>query len=1091
MHVLRILAIGLSLSFSWPARAGLVIVPDQAELAFDELGLYRVGYQLRGEPAVDLPAGWIGGLDSPTGAACQPAGVQNGREAWLMHCPWRGKTGVTFQEFTVALPPRVARITLQGATALRLSAVGKSDGVTYRIFVNGQKRFETNRTDAAWQPFEVDLSALADTTATIRFETDPGPRDDASFDFSLWGERRLEIPGLTAHEVHRPEPPALDLSRLISRQNGSVAPLSGFPDRTTVSVTGEKAVLRYQGPDGSLEYDWEPVSHAATSLLGDLVLHAAMAGDSPVELPLGTQTSLDWTAAATPTGCALAAGPPAVDGESTAKLTRTYTIGGRTATVSVRAALQGKSLVLDVACDQPVVRALAGGGWGPVMRRRSINVPYYSQPIEFLPEQNLFAGSFLDWTRSQASSHDGTRALYDPLMDGRRNLLQERLIYTAAWHLDETFPNLPAAPSAYRTELAGRVLLDIWGGTFAGIQTQLRTWAASGLSPAVALIHCWQFGGYDNELPQHVPANAALGGDAALAALVREAKQDGILLALHENYSDYYPNTPGFNARNIALAGGGVRVPAWFNPSTKIQSFAVRPAQVVALAKTQGPEILRRYGTKASFIDVDSAVPPWFHVDFAVEQPGAGRFQETWEAHRALWAYERELHGGPVFGEGNQHWRWSGDLDGVEAQFGQGWPDAQGTTAPLLADFDLLKIHPLQLNHGMGYYERWWPHGPDSTRELLGLLDQYRMQEAAYGHEGFLGGEQWHEPAPGWLESHLLPPLTARSALAQPVAIDYRFGDRWLDASATVRANAGWSQVRVRYDDGLTVWANGDKQPLAVSDEFTLPPNGWLARGDGLTAGTILRQGIVCDLAKTADSVFVNARSALDREEPRGIRIRPAVTGFTPLKPRLFRVSYAWTVEQTLQENLLCFVHFVPAGAHPADDDIAWQQDHPLPAPTSRWRPGQTVQDGPWEIRAPPNIAPGDYRWTIGLYHQAGARVDLLGPADAMHRHIIGTLHVATDGAVSFTPLQPETRGAAPANGSAPVVDFGSIRTDGGVFVHREGADWVLRPYPVDGAFTVELAAARFGQPAAFPAKDGWWRLPLTGAPVYRWPAND
>ena len=166
--------------------------------------------------------------------------------------------------------------------------------------------------------------------------------------------------------------------------------------------------------------------------------------------------------------------------------------------------------------------------------------------------------------------------------------------------------------------------------------------------------------------------------------------------------------------------------------------------------------------------------------------PARGPSRHLWDAHRALWAYERGLHHGPVFGEGNNHWYWSGLLDGVEAQFGQGWRDGQGTSAPLLVDFDLLKIHPLQLNHGMGYYERWWAQGPGAKRGLLSLLDQYRMQEVAYGHEGFLGGEAWHDPALSWLESHLMTPLTARTALADPVAIDYWVGGR------------GWTRRRRR-----------------------------------------------------------------------------------------------------------------------------------------------------------------------------------------------------------------------------------------------------------------------------------------------------
>ena len=1077
--------VGLWMLWLWlgaAAFAGPATLPDGPTLLLDEVGSYGVGYQRRGEPETALPEGWTGGLDSPTGAACQPEGVQNGQACWLLHCPWRGRTGVTFQDFTVALPP-VPRITLRGDTALRADAVGKSDGVVFRVFVNGAKRFEAERRDADWQGLAIDLSAEAGKTVTLRFETDPGPRDDPSFDFALWAGRRLEMPGLAPAAAVQPAPPALDLRRLASRQNGSVVPLSGFAGKTTVEATSAGAVLRYEGEDGKLEYQWMPGEGAGA--FGRVVLHSSQPGGRPREVPLATQARLEWTAKAVLTGSQLTASPG--DGEAPAAvLTRTYAIGGVPATLTVAASLREKSLVLDVACDQPLLRALDGDGWGPVARRRSVGLPYYSAPILFLAGENLFAGAFLDWTASGASSHAGTRATYDPRTDGTRNALRERLVYTAAWHLDETLPNLPNPPSPFRAELSGRIVLDIWGGSFASLQEKLHALVQGGwCGPAVALLHDWQFGGYDNQLPCHVPANASLGGDPAMASLVQAGKRDGIRMALHENYVDYYPNAPGFAETDIARAPDGSWVPAWFNPGTKIRSFAVRPARILPLARTQGPEVLRRYGTDACYLDVHSAVAPWFHVDADRSQPDAGRFRTVWEAHRALWAYERDLHRGPVFGEGNNHWYWSGLLDGVEAQFGQGWPGNQGTSAPLLVDFDLLKIHPLQLNHGMGYYERWWAHGPDADHALPNLLDQYRMQEAAYGHQGFLGGAAWRDPGDAWLESHLLPPLTARAALSPVAAIDYDADGTWLDASAAVRARHDFSRVRVRYDNGLTVWANGSGRPWQIGDA-TLAPNGWLARGAGLTAGTTLRQGQVSDLAETPESVFVNARPAIDWRERGVTRVSPSVAGFTPTGAHTFRASYQWRVDQGLKEDDACFVHFVPVEAGPTPEAIGFQQDHPLSLPTSRWQPGSVVADGPWNFTVPGNIAPGDYLWMVGLFRPGGERLTLPGRSDTHQRHILGTLHVARDGTTDFTAAPGD---AAPAAKDTPVLDFGAVRTDGSVLARREGGDWVLRPFPGDRPFTVELAAARFGHPASVPVVNGWWRLSLTGEPVYRWPA--
>jgi hypothetical protein len=351
-------------------------------------------------------------------------------------------------------------------------------------------------------------------------------------------------------------------------------------------------------------------------------------------------------------------------------------------------------------------------------------MPYYSGQVEYLPAEDLFVNSFLDWTVSQAGRHEQNRAHYVPLTDGRRNLLRERAVFSAAWHVAEVLSNIPNPPSPWRALIANKIVLDIWGGQYTNIAQQFATLADFGIGNCVALIHVWQRDGYDNGLPAHFPADARLGGDAGIKTLVATGTRLGFYVALHENYVDYYPNFEGFDEHDIALDSQGQREKAWFNPGTKIQSFAVKPTAILRLAATQSPEIHRRYGTNADYLDVHSCVPPWFHVDFDARTAGAGNMQTVRTAHRELWEYERRTHDGPVFGEGNEHWHWSGLLDGVEAQFGSGWAHNGGLTAPLLVDFDLLKIHPLQFNHGMGYYERWWPTVHGYATPPMVVLDQ-------------------------------------------------------------------------------------------------------------------------------------------------------------------------------------------------------------------------------------------------------------------------------------------------------------------------------------------------------------------------------
>lgn len=1087
--------------------AGPAVAPDAAVMRLDEIGSYEVGYALRGKPERRFPIGWAGNFETETGVACVSQGIVAGKNAWLLHCPWSHGTGISFQQFTLKLP-KVTRIKLTGFTAMGAGAIGKSDGATFRIYANNQKLLDVHRTDADWQPFDFDLTRYAGKTVTIRFETDPGPADNPGWDFSLWGDRVLVCEGYHPKPIVRPDPPKLDLTKMLS-QRGTVVPPGGFDGKTSVRLVGDKAILTCFGPDGNLEYTWQRPPSTDSPFLGEITLRARMRGDKAVETRL-VGSSVEWTAPARSIAARW------IRGSDSVTLVREFEVGGESVTLSAVARIAGKSLVLDVSCGKPVIRSFDAGRWLPALRRIPIPAPYYSGQVNYLPAENLFVNAFLDWTASNASLLDGARAVYSSLTDGSRNLLKERAVYTAAWHFAEALPSIPNPPSPYLREVGDRVTLDVWGGTFDGIAARLEALHELGLDKCIVLIHNWQRSGYDNALPMHYPANASLGGDDAMKRLVATAKRLGYLIALHENYVDYYPNFDHFDPNDISLTSAGEQEKAWFNPGTGIQSFAEKPNSILKFAREQSPEIHRRYGANANYLDVHSAVPPWFHVDFRAGEVGAGTFARVWDVHRELFAFERKTFGGPVFGEGNNHWYWSGLLDGVEAQTGAGWPHAQGDAMPLAVDFDLLRIHPLQCNQGMGYYERWATSIGYGRPPTLAQLDQYRMQEIAYGHSGFLGSTAWSSEPLAWLEHHLTTPVSARFACAVPVSIRYQVNGKWVDSTAAAKAGV-WDRVEVRYSNGLTITANNSAEPMTVNGHV-LPEHGWLAQGAGVTACTALRRGLFrsdtgvdgplfrVDYAETESSVFANARNALDWEVTGPHRIRPDVAAFDTMGGRRFLVKYVWHVDAKLAKDYRCFVHFDDP-SRPEHERIRFQQDHELKVPTSKWTPGRDETDGPYTIDLPADLPDGDYVWYIGLFLPDEERVPLTGVDDGSNRIRLGVLKVRDEGKkITFErerstgELEPTDRERV--NKLTGPIDFGPIRTDGSVLVRREGDDWVLRTWPREADRVVELNATRFPMPrevtcvggtspTAKPSQSGpFWRLPLCGAKEYRWEAK-
>lgn len=758
---------------------------------------------------------------------------------------------------------------------------------------------------------------------------------------------------------------------------------------------------------------------------------------------------------------------------------------------------QGPTLTVDLSADQPVISKVDLGSLASALNVTPVAVPFYSQPIYQLARPAMFANVWWDWHHSGATQAIGSALIYSPRTDGSLPALHEEFSLALSPEVDDVFPQVNNPPSPFVAELSGKAVVDVWGSpTFASIATDTANLSDHGLSDCVELVHDWQGQGYDNALPLHFPANPALGSSSDMVQIAKAAKGMGCRFGLHQNYMDYYRDFPYFDPQKLAKSSSGGPIVTYTN-TLHVQAYEAKPSQMMALAARQSPRSHATYGTSAAFLDVNSSLAPWQRVDMDATVTSSGSSVGWMDGAAALWNFERATEAGPVFGEGKEHWYYSGMLDGVEAQLGAGGVIASNTgeSLPLFVDFDLLRIHPLQVNHGMGYYERWNPAA--TVQMTTAQMDQYRMQEIAFGHAPYVGTAYWNDVVHAVTESRLVGPVSSAYGADTVSSILYQVGSSWVPPSSAVSANT-FSRVQVTYKSGLTITANSAANPLAVGD-LTLPEFGWLAQRQDLLAFTALCGATICDYAETPTAVFANARNPQSMAAWNGYA-RPEIGSLTQNSSHSLTLSLNWKSERAISGNVVPFIHFVNDAEVSTNGGIVFQGNYVLSRPPSSWVPGQVYHLAGTETNLPATVADGHYSVRVGLLdQQSGQRLPLIGHNDGSGCYIVGYLVVANHG-TSLTWLPPSAQTPDPRlNSTAAVLTFPSLQTNGMVYISQEQGNWVLRPLPMYEDFQVRLSVQRFPVPASLTAdgstplpapvvQGGYWLLPLHGATKISWP---
>lgn len=666
----------------------------------------------------------------------------------------------------------------------------------------------------------------------------------------------------------------------------TILPDSAKPGaKNSVSAETDRSfVLRYQGPDGLLAYRYTPYSGSPQ------VLTAQWQNNAPISILSGG--GAQFPDAATPYWAPPEGGEViscTIEGDAVVSQWRLRR-GQDSIDVRYDLRIMGKTLVIDTIAPGGKVGAVSFGVSEGLNASRAIEIPYYDyangRPAVLVftsGDDTLFFSAHLDWYRSNGSrpwgaskaTANGTTAaanggvLYVPRTDGQRNDCFERFFITVGPEFAEHLPNIPNPPSPHK-HITGT---HAWRAHGAGNRDNDKKYWHNiwrhGMRQVLVTDHetCWRDGG--ESFTFRTKAAPGKGGDAGMADYSRYMQDTlGFVYGPYNNFTDFAPVNEYWRVDLISRTADNQLQSAW------ARCYAPKPQYAVEYCAELSPINQQKYRFSTAYCDVHTSVTPWGRTDYDHRVPGAGTFAATFYAFGEIMLIQKATWEGPVYSEGPHHCFYSGLTDGNYAQDRNYYLPER----PWLVDFDLLKMHPLECNFGMGnmemFYGRNVPLGGTSA-ELDASVDRFLAATVAFGHPSFLvstGGMR--RTLRGYF---LLQQLHSRYTQANIAAIRYADGDGRLWNSSQAIANRAYerSQLIVDYQDGTHVVVNGHRQDdlnvTVAGKTIVLPPNGFAGwTDDGLVNVSSANQnGLRADYADSPAYLYVDGRDQAFQRFPK------------------------------------------------------------------------------------------------------------------------------------------------------------------------------------------------------------------------------
>lgn len=534
--------------------------------------------------------------------------------------------------------------------------------------------------------------------------------------------------------------------------------------------------------------------------------------------------------------------------------------------------MRGRTLVVDVECQGGDAEGLRFGRVSGLPNARAIEVPYLTYGTGWGPRiacgDEVFVSVLADWYHCECSRIDGATPTtpdglqlmggtdYLPLTNGKRNDLRERVLISVSPEFVDVLPNIPhprspnmARLSPYMFVMASYLQPTLW-------QTMKRHGIDHVIACDFARFYVQDFAeGFAGRWRPHPSLTMK-----QIRQYREGVKKLGYLFGAYSDLRDWFPLNEFFDEDCVSLTSQGDLTDGWYG------NFRTKPNYLPVLARLVGQKAHANYPPDSVYMDTHTNVAP-IACDYEAGVPGAGIARDQMYFNGDCMLDTQKWYG-TVMSEGRVRWMYAGipDMDYATLSASRLAPEV-----PPLVDFDLLRIHPLNLGTMMGY-------GPSAffgrNSDRLGLIYgdkgahpapdefyQYVSTSLAYGHM-LMMGYSYLPPLSRMIQLYAMMQGVQKEYLTDTVAeIRYHDGARFVSTSEALHNDIlKLGRVRVRYSKGLTVTVNLNAEQIWRVGEYELPPFGWLIEKPGeILAFSTQIDGRRVDYIRCPEYIYLSA----------------------------------------------------------------------------------------------------------------------------------------------------------------------------------------------------------------------------------------